>query len=375
MQLTPNLKPPLLLLGFIGFTAGILWSVYSGDTSNERKKVDPPATELEKVAESNNGPFWQKYMPKSSVEKRDALRTTRQNELAQMIEELKGVKKASVVLSDDSKQGIGQPHRQMSACVMVEPISGPITIATLGAIRTIVSDATSGLETENIHVINSTLGVVSVGVPSLEETKFSPKEIRTAVKNAIGLSIAVVTVQMQRNNSMTEFIPWIDDATPKVRVSLPQSWIDRRSQQVGGEEIALQAITDLVHEAVSDAEIEIISVQDNPAVSLQPATNASYAKHIFLLAGLGAVLVSSFATDRRRRKAEVVFNRIDGTPLEEAEKILQMDYSLAKSVIDSLEGTRRIEVLHAIVSSEEATQEVPVVEVVKGKQLELTKCG
>ncbi len=145
MQLNSNVKRSLLLLGFSGFTAGILWSVNSGDAKAVKEHVAVGVPESVLVEEETKDPLWMKYMPKTSVEKRDAIRTSRQNELASMIEELNSVRKASVVLSDDVKQGIGQPHRQMSACVMVEPLVGPLTVATLKAIRTIVSDATSGL--------------------------------------------------------------------------------------------------------------------------------------------------------------------------------------------------------------------------------------
>jgi hypothetical protein len=343
----------LLLLGFIGFTAGIIWSVQTEEVKPEAESV-PVETQQEatsQTAASANEPLWLKYMPKTSVEKRDAVQTNRQNELAGMIATMYGIKKATVMLSDDSKQGIGQPHREMSACVMVEPTSGPLTTSTLRAIRMVVSDATSGLQAKNVNVINTTLGVVSIGVPSLGTPALSATEIRARVEESIGLAFATISVTMQRDYPITEFIPWMDDATPAIRISLPQAWIDKRSLQVGSKEVALGAIEHLVHEVAPEA------------------------KQIVLMVGILAVLLSGFATDWKRRKEEVVVVRSAGTPVEEANAILQMEHSLARGAIDSLEGARKIEVLLAILLTDESAQDMPVVEVAKGKQLELTKCG
>ncbi len=377
MQVNPKVKKPLLLLCFIGFTAGILLSVQTEEVKPEAESV-PVENQQEatsNIATSAKEPLWLKYMPKTSVEKRDAVRTNRQNELAGMIATMHGVKKAIVVLPDDSKQGIGQPHREMSACVMVEPTSGPLTASTLTAIRMVVSDATSGLQAKNVNVINTTLGVVSIGVPSLSTPALSATEIRARVEDSIGLAFATISVTMQRVNSITEFIPWMDEATPAIRISLPQAWIDNRSLQVGSKEVALGAIKNLVHEVAPEAAIEIIEVAGISPSPLLPETDASYAKQIVLLGGIFAVLLSGFATDRKRRKEEVVVVRSAGTPVEEANEILQMEHSLARCAIDSLEGVRKIEVLRAILLTDESAQDMPVVEVAKGKQFELTECG
>ena len=52
----------------------------------------------------------------------------------------------------------------------------------------------------------------------------------------------------------------MDEATPAIRISLPQAWIDNRSLQVGSKEVALGAIKNLVHEVAPEAAIEIIEV-------------------------------------------------------------------------------------------------------------------
>jgi hypothetical protein len=130
-----------------------------------------------------------------------------------------------------------------------------------------------------------------------------------------------------------------------------------------------------VYEVAPQAAIKIVEVAGISPSPLLPETKESYAKQIVLLGGIFAVLLSGFATDRKRRKEEVVVVRSAGTPIEEANEILQMEHSLARCAIDSLEGVRKIEVLRAILLTDESAQDMPVVEVAKGKQLERTKCG
>jgi type III secretory pathway lipoprotein EscJ len=376
LQSSSTIKWATLLICFIAITLSILWAVGTQpDTVRDDNLISDRVTLNRQAVEEKEEPLWMKYMPKSSIEKRDATRTGRQNELASMIETINGIKSARVVLSDDSKQGIGQPHRVMSACVMVEPSDGPLTTSTLDAIRTIVSDATSGLSVDQVNVINTTLGVVSVGVPPWERSKRSAKEIRSQVESAIGLVTATVSVEMKRENTITKYIPWMDDSIPSIRVSLPQTWIDKRSRQVGGEAIALESIKNLVVEVVPDSNVSIVTVPNKTNSSPIALAEESYVKQATMIFGLVALLVSGYASDRRRRKEEVVILRDFGTPEEEAIKILQMEHELAKRTIDSLDGVRKIDVLRAIVSSEETHTELPVVEVAKGKQLELTKCG
>ncbi|MGY8752600.1 MAG: hypothetical protein ACKVIO_01765, partial [Phycisphaerales bacterium] len=131
-QASSKIKKAMLLLGFIVITAGILWSVQASEqhvktvlAGNEVK-----VTEFTEVDTEEQASPWSAFMPKSAAQKRDAVRTQRQNELAQMIEYFGGVKKATVVLSDDQKQGIGQPRREMTACVMVEPSGKTLSSVT-----------------------------------------------------------------------------------------------------------------------------------------------------------------------------------------------------------------------------------------------------
>jgi hypothetical protein len=366
----------MLLLGFVGFTAGILWSVSGGEPAVEPANlveyVPPQVTSDE--SEDASQSRWLAFMPKTSVEKRDSVRTARQKELAEMILNFNGVQNAKVLLSDDQKQGIGQPNRQMTACVMVEPTGETIPSETIVAIRTIVADATSGLFSENVDVINAKLGALATGVPSVMQSKYQASQIRTDIEGALGLTMASISVLLQRENAVTEFIPWIDDATPIVRVSLPQSWLQKRSEQVGNEALVLNSLENIVREIAPRAEIAISIVEDNSTGIPLVNSKEYYAKQIALFVGVFLILGAGLLPERRRREQETVFCSFAGSPKEEAEKILQLEHHLARKAIDSLEGSRKVEVLRAIITSDEP-EELPVVEVTTGTQLELTKCG
>ena len=108
----------------------------------------------------------------------------------------------------------------------------------------------------------------------------------------------------------------MDDATPAIRISLPQAWIDKRSLQVGSKEVALGAIKNLVYEVAPEATIEIVAVAGISPSPLLLETNESYAKQIVLMVGILAVLLSGFATDWKRRKEEVVVVRSAGMKYE-----------------------------------------------------------
>jgi len=375
-QASSKTKQAMLLLGFIGITAGILWSVNGRAPSAEQASVVEhiqPQTDFE---ESENKPQsrWLAFMPKTSVEKRDSVRAARQEELAEMIRNFSGVKKATVLLSDDQKQGIGQPSRQLSACVMVEPTAETIPPETIVAIRTIVADATSGLLSENVDIINAKLGAIATGMPSAMQSKHEASQIRTDIEGALGLTMASISVLLQRENGVTEYIPWIDDATPVVRVSLPQSWVQKRSEQVGNQALVLNALEGIVREIAPRAEVTISIVEDHATAIPLANTKEYYVKQLALFVGVFLVLGAGLVPERRRREQETVFCSLAESPKEEAEKILQMDHPLARKAIDSLEGARKVEVLRAIISADDS-EELPVVEVTTGTQLELTKCG
>ncbi|HIA71446.1 MAG TPA: hypothetical protein EYO01_01885 [Phycisphaerales bacterium] len=370
-------KRTLLTLGFIGFTVGILLSVSSNENaarverSQELQTEEAQSTPMEKEGES----VWLQFLPKTSIEKRDAIRATRQNELAEMISTFAGVKHSTVLLSDAQQRGIGQPHIVMSACVMVEPEDGALSSITLLAIRTIVADATSGLLVENVHVINSQVGAIVTGNNRVATRKNRASAARKRIEMALGLTMATVSVKMQSDNAITEYIPWFDDATPIVRVTLPNSWVQKRASQVGTEETVLASVIALAKEAVPTATVSITLVQDAVIATPLFVTKESYAKQIAIGIGLAAVLLSGFVADRRRRPQEITIIKNAESPEEEARKILELEHSLARHAIDALGGVRKVEVLRAIINSEELVEDMPVVEVKQGTQLELTKCG
>ena len=367
----------LLTLGFIGFTVGILLSVQSNDNaarverSQELQIEEAQSMPIEKEGES----VWLQFLPKTSIEKRDAVRATRQNELAEMISSFAGVKHSTVLLSDAQQPGIGQPHIVMSACVMVEPENGALSSITLLAIRTIVAGATSGLLVENVQVINSQVGAIVTGTNRVASRQNRASAVRKRIEMALGLTMATVSVKMQSDNAITEYIPWIDDATPIVRVTLPNSWVQKRASQVGTEEIVLASVITLAKEAVPTATVSITLVEDAVIAAPLLVTTESYAKQIAIGIGLAAVLLSGFVADRRRRPQEITILKNAESPEVEARKILELEHSLARHAIDALDGVRKVEVLRAIINSEELVEDVPVIEVKQGTQLELTKCS
>jgi len=109
MQLAVQMKRLLLGFVFVSATAIILWFVYVEPTAPqvvdafEIPEVKTFASEMP-IEE----PFWKQLLPKTSVQKRDEVRTSRQQELATMIGDLYGVHRATVVLSRDKGNSIGQ---------------------------------------------------------------------------------------------------------------------------------------------------------------------------------------------------------------------------------------------------------------------------
>jgi hypothetical protein len=376
-QASTKTKQAMLLLGFIAFTAGILWSVQASEHGAQMiiAQEDTPVEGAENGSEESTSP-WSAFLPKSAAQKRDGVRTQRQNELAQMISNFSGVKNATVVLSDDQKQGIGQPSRAMTACVMVEPSNETLSSVTLLAIRTVVADATSGLAANNVNIINTTIGAIATGASPSVLQKQQAGIVRNEVEQSLGLTMATVSVRMHRDNLLTEFIPWIDDAVPVVRVTLPQSWVTKRTGQVGSEDLALQAIINRVIDVAPMAEVTIAVVQDAAIVAPVFASQESYGKQITLLFGILIVIGAGVLPDRRRRLAESVVLKREKSAREEAIAILALNHQQARQAINSLEGAYKIEVLRLIVDSTETPlEEMPVVEIATGTQLELTKCG
>ncbi len=223
----------------------------------------------------------------------------------------------------------------------------------------------------SIFVLSSQ-SVASLLVTAVEKKLLRASAMQGAVERAVDVTNAQISVRMQRDNAIAEYIPWMDEGTPFIRVSVPQNWIDRTSKQIGSIDAAKQVLLDFVYTVAPNAKVEIAIIQNIPTAIATAQTSEPSPKQIVVLFGLFALLISGSLQDCRRRKEEIVIVRYEGTPAEEAQIILQMEHSLAKRAIDALAGTRKMEVLHAIVAREEVGNDLPIVEVAKKVQLGVT---
>ncbi len=383
-----QLKKTIFVFGFIGFTAGILWSVnidYDDQIADDQTKGTAIAqlTESgEQEKETTDKPFWSQLMPRTSIEKRDEARSSRQREIASMINSLRGVTNTTVVLSDNEVTGIGSPRRPMTACVSVEPTDGILPETTIQAIQKLVASATTGLSIGQVTVIDNLTGAECSAISVTSIPRVKTELLQKRVTAAIALNTANVTVTMERPVSKEVAIPWHDNERPFIQVAVPASWVIKKSNQVGGKEALLDTIRAKIARIAPDSKTVFQIVQDQPVVLSQESNQKSYAQHIAVIVGLLALLLSGFIADRRRRPREtVVFKQVEH-PYEEARQILAMNFDIAKKTIDSLKGPRKFKVLQAIVEveSEIEREETPVVQVqkpkqVKKKQTNLMKCS
>ena len=372
-----RLKKMLFVFGFIGFTAGILWSVnidYDDQVTDTHANGTATAKLIEsgeQEEETTEKPFWSQLMPRTSLEKRDEARSSRQREIASMINSLRGVTNTTVVLSDNEVTGIGSPRRPMTACVSVEPTDGILPDTTIQAIQKLVASATTGLSIDQVTVIDNLTGIEcsDVSIASIPKVKTELLQKRVAAAGA--LSTAKITVTMERPASKDVAIPWHDNERPFVQVAVPASWVLKKSEQAGSKEAVLDTLRAKIARIAPGSKTVFQIVQDQPAALSQVSNQKSYAQHIAVIVGLLALLFSGFIADRRRRPREtVVFKQVEH-PYEEARQILAMDFDIAKKTIDALKGPRKFKVLQAIVEveAEIVREETPVVQVPKPKQV------
>lgn len=86
-----------------------------------------------------------------------------QNELARVISEFRGVRKATVILDIPEASGLGRAVREPSASVTVFTTTGqPVPQATVDAVANCVVGARSGLSRDRVQVIDGTTGVPCV---------------------------------------------------------------------------------------------------------------------------------------------------------------------------------------------------------------------
>tara|TARA_X000000368_G_scaffold410702_1_gene394562 strand:- start:66 stop:1178 length:1113 start_codon:yes stop_codon:yes gene_type:complete len=367
----PHLKRILFTFGVIGFTIGIIWSLQP-----KNHTAGPEVSfEAENTLENPNKPFWSQFMPKTTLEKSDVSRSSRQLELAQMINGLRGVEQSTVVLSDHKKTGIGVPHRLMTACVSIVPEDDFLPAPTVRAIRKLVSGATNGLLPEQVVVINNETGMECSESNNFVLTKRNPAKLKKKIDDALGISASTLAVTFARPSKKDLQIPMKDSVRPEICLTLPSHWVASRSQQVGSEAILLQSLRSTIQSIAADAVTKIDIITTKAPSGFQQETNQSYAKQIMLFVGVFLIFASNMILDRRRRPQEAIIIRRLENPSIEAGAILQMDFTQAKCAIDLLEGQHKYNVLDAIVSMGDDSKEVPVIEVQKQKKLTFTKCG
>ena len=204
---------------------------------------------------------------------------------------------------------------------------------------------------------------------------FNTRSLQEQIEDGLGLTVATVTVTMVRPEQGTVLIPWRDNLRPLVHISVPQSWVSRMRDQVGSAAVVLSSVKTIAEDIAPGSQFVITTIQDAGQVTTVKQPSESYAKQIVMVIGLIAVLLSGHVVDRRRKTQEsVVVMHVDH-PEMEATRILEMDHQGACEAIDTLEGTRRIEVLRSIVALGDSSHEPPVVQVPDRQQLEFTKCG
>jgi hypothetical protein len=360
-------KKSLFALGVIGFTVGLLWSVRSDSSELPFEQTPRQNTISEEESQANSKPFWSQLNLKSSIQKRDEARAARQYELAQMINRIQGVSNASVLLSDNEVVGIGMPKQPMTACVLVDPIQGYLPIGTVDAIRKLVSGATAGLSSDQVIVIDNTSGVE---VNSSLTSRPNVDAINEKVVQALGLNVATVTVTASPLSEFERAIPWLA-TPPTVRVTLPSSWLEKRGLQVGGQEVVLDSLRALIATVTPGSKATFQIVQDSPIANAKTETKESYTKLIAIVIGLGAIFISGFVVNYRRRIDEPMTVMQSVNPTEEARRILEMEHLDAKKTIDNMYGAFKVSVLREIVDFEDVDEEVPLVQVQTQCELEL----
>ena len=182
------------------------------------------------------------------------------------------------------------------------------------------------------------------------------------VEAALGLSVADVSVTMERPSQNELVIPLRDDVRPVVRITLPASWMMSRSSQLGSKEAVSESLQSIVTATVPESIAIIHIVQDSPAAKMPAPTPESYAKQLVLGLGLLALLCCGAIVDRRQMEQESIPLLQSLHPERDAERILQMEYAEAKRTIDSLHEPHKANVLQAIIASE-VLEALPVVHV------------
>jgi len=345
----PNLTRIVGIICVVALTVGILFATHLSD---EQSAIQ--VQEVTLVDAEPEESIWGKMVPKSAAQLRNERRLALQTELELLIEGIAGIEKAKVLLSLHESQGLGHRFVPPRACVTITPTSTTrLTRNEIATISQLIASGVTGLLVEDVTVVDNRDGL-----------------IHTGDELTLGLRVATVRVDMVSPSDGDLFIPWIDNKRPRIRVTLPQSWISTRAQQVGNVQIVMDTITHMIHSVAAGSLVELVIVQDQPIAASPPIGAERSSKQWAMVVGLIAVLLSGFSTGRRKREVEnppAKALRIS----EEAAFILSLPHDDARLAIEALRGSRRRFVLQAITDSDA----VPLVEVPTRKSTELVQCG
>lgn len=207
----------------------------------------------------------------------------------------------------------------------------------------------------------------------LTEKTMELESLRQQIDDKLGVRAATVRVSFERPTFDEVRIPWRDTKRHVVRVTLPSSWVTKRTSQVGSEKVVMESLQTIISTLLPNSRTTFRVIQDSPSVLLSPSTQESYAKQVVLLIGLFGVLFSSFIVDHRSSPREKEKAQSNENPIEAARRIVKLPHSEAVREIDMLHGQHQINVLRSIVAFESKREAAPIVQV--KKQVELHEPG
>lgn len=203
----------------------------------------------------------------------------------------------------------------------------------------------------------------------LLQTKLKFESMRKGIENALGVRTAVVKVTSEYPPFDEFAIPLRDTKQIAVYVTLPSTWVMKRSSQIGSKEIAVDSLRTIIASVVPNAKISFHIVEVPPTVITAAPTQESYAKQIVLLVGLFGLLFASFIVDHRKSPTEHTNAIQFDNPSKEAKRILEMSYGEAVHAIDALQGEHKMDILQSIVSYETPLEDPPVIQVASKPEL------
>ena len=206
-----------------------------------------------------------------------------------------------------------------------------------------------------------------------QDSSMNLETVRRNIENALGLTAASVRVTLENQPPGEIAIPWREHKQPVVQVSLPSSWVVKRTAQVGSKDTVFESLRTIIASVVPGSKTTFHIVQVSPSTPPYVASQESYAKQIVLLIGLFGLLFASFIVDHRKSPSEIQIIRNIENPTEDAQRILELSYDEAIHAIDALSDPHKINVLRSIAAYDVKREETPVVQV--EKQTERIECS